>query len=81
MKDLNELTKELYNKYPKIRPTCEENSEELAQLIFALRIRNKLSQKELADLSGVDANTIYIIEGGSKYVGDETYSKVLSVLN
>jgi hypothetical protein len=81
LKDFINLTEELEAKYPKISPTTERNSEELSHLVFSLRIRKKLSQKELAELSGIDVMKIHQIEGGSIYLGDEIYSIVLKVLN
>jgi DNA-binding XRE family transcriptional regulator len=48
--------------------------------IFKLRVNNKMTQKELAELANVTQATISRIEAGDPGIKGETYDKVLKAL-
>lgn len=80
MTNLVKLGKELYKKYPNIKPTSEGYSRQFAKISFALMIKQGLTQSDLASLANVDVQEIYRLQGGSKYMGDEFYNNVFKVL-
>jgi len=80
MKDFNELQKELINKIPSLNPTGDSTSKGFADIVFSYRIRQHLTQRQLADKSEVGVKTIHRIEGGSGGVTINTLEKVLNAL-
>lgn len=56
-------------------------SEIFAEVIFAARVRQGLTQTQLSNLAGVSTKTIHRIEGGSGGITDTTYQKVFNVLD
>jgi transcriptional regulator with XRE-family HTH domain len=81
MRDLNELGNELVERMPDLEPTVQGMSEVFADIVFSYRVRNKLTQKQLADLANVAPKTIHRIEGGSGGITDTTYQKVFDALD
>lgn len=81
MRDLNELGDELVERMPQLKPTVDGMSEIFADIIFSYRVRNGLTQKQLADKAEVSTKTIHRIEGGSGGITDKTYDKVFEALN
>jgi transcriptional regulator with XRE-family HTH domain len=83
MRDFNELDQELISRMPNITPTTDEKtmSEGFADIVFSYRVRNGLTQQQLADEAVVGVKTIHRIEGGSGGVKIDTVEKVLRALN
>lgn len=81
MRDLNKLGDELIERMPQLKPTSQGMSEVYADIIFYYRVRNRLTQKQLADKAEVYLETIRRIEGGSGGITDQTYEKVFKVLD
>ena len=78
--DLIKLGKEIYEKYPELKPKTDKNSDLLASIVFSKRVEKKLTQKEFAALLGVEDKVIYRLEGGSFHMGDELYERVFNAL-
>lgn len=81
MKNFNELDAELVSKMPNLKPTTDTMSQGFADIVFSYRVRNGLTQQQLADKAKVGVKTIHRIEGGSGGITDTTYEKVLHALN
>ncbi|MBM7839431.1 transcriptional regulator with XRE-family HTH domain [Alkalihalobacillus xiaoxiensis] len=81
MKDLNQLGKELseHSSETTIRKT-DSLSNVFANAIFSSRLDNGMTQKELADLSGVSTKTIHCVEAGDNGVSIKTYEKIFKSL-
>jgi DNA-binding XRE family transcriptional regulator len=64
------------------QPTSEGHApvEQLAQVIRAARIKQKLSQKELASLAGISVGTMVALENGKRTAGLNTVEHVLKAL-
>lgn len=65
----------------KIKNYLDSFSSQLGTEIFRVRLKKKLSQKELAALAGVTQTTISRIEAGDPGIKAETYEKVIRSLN
>lgn len=81
MKNFNELDAELVSKMPNLKPTVDTMSQGFADIVFSYRVRNGLTQQQLAKKAKVGVKTIHRIEGGSGGITDTTYEKVLGALN
>lgn len=80
MKTFRQLQQEMIDKHPSLEPTSEGMSKGFADIVFSYRIRQKLTQQQLADKSDVGVKTIHRIEGGSGGVTINTLEKVLGAL-
>ncbi|MEK4671542.1 helix-turn-helix domain-containing protein [Niallia sp. FSL R7-0271] len=78
--DLVNMGHDIVQNIPELHDTFFSFSASLGKLVFAARMDKKLTQKELADKSGVAVKTIHRIEGGSGGVTDKTYQKVFTAL-
>ena len=65
---------------PGLRETFFSLSATFGKLVFATRVEQKLTQKELAEKAGVSPKTIHRIEGGGGGITDKTYDKVFRIL-
>lgn len=81
MKDFNELDEELKSEMPELKSIISIQSEFIADIVFSLRVKQGLTQQQLADKAGVIIQDIHRIEGGSFKVADSIYSKALAALN
>lgn len=80
MADLVNLSRELINDIPELKPIFFSVSAVLGELTFAARMEKKVTQRELAKLANVGVKTIHRVEGGSGGVTDTTYQKVFAAL-
>lgn len=79
MKDFNELYEELMSKEQ--RSLIDAQLGFIADMTFSLRMKQGLTQQQLADKAGVIIEDIHRMEGGSIRVSDVISSKVLGALN
>ncbi|TDQ39259.1 helix-turn-helix transcriptional regulator [Aureibacillus halotolerans] len=80
MTDVFKLKQNLEEKYPSLKPSGNSMALVFGKLVFAKRIRENLSQVELAKRAGVGVKTIYRIEGGNDGITTKIYDKVFLVL-
>ena len=80
MADLVKFSAELVSKSPQLDFDTFGFSATLGKIVFAYRIREGLTQAQLADLAGLGPKTIHRIEGGSNNITSKTYGKVFNVL-
>jgi len=57
------------------------NKKEISQIVKTHRKKSGLTQKELADLSGVGKTVIFDIENGKETIRFSTLMKILNTLN
>ena len=80
MADLVKLSAELVSKSPQLDFDVLGFSAALGKIVFAYRIREGLTQSQLAELAELGLKTIHRIEGGSSGITSTTYEKVFDVL-
>ena len=81
MKDFDELNVELESAMPDLANNTDTMAESFSDIAFSYRVRQGLTQQQLADKAEVDVNTIHRIEGDSGSITDITYKKVFKALD
>jgi Predicted transcriptional regulators len=81
MKDLVKLGHQLVRDLPDGNKNFFSLESAMGELIFALRMKNDLTQSDLARKAEVGLKTIIRVEGGSLPVSSSTYTKILRALN
>jgi len=80
MTDVLKWMDEMIEEHEVLKPSGNVISQSFSVLIFAFRLKAKLTQQELADNAGVTVKTIHRAEGGSGGITDKTYQKIFDAL-
>ena len=81
MKDFDELNIELESAIPTLANNTDTIAEAFSDIVFSYRVRQGLTQQQLANKAEVAVKTIHRIEGGSRDITDATYEKVFKALD
>ena len=73
-------TTDLVAKHPEVDEQFHGLGAIYGKIIFACRMEQGLTQKELADLAGVGLKTITRAEGGFENLGTSTYNNLFKAL-
>lgn len=79
MSDFDKL-KAKARKIPKVKEHLDSFSTQLGRQIFNLRLKNNMTQGELASRAGATQATISRVEAGDPGIKGETYDRILAVL-
>lgn len=80
MANLRRVRKELSDELPEFQ-RGNVMSRNYSKIVFSVRIKKGLTQKQLASLANVSVKTIHRLESGSGGITDDTYSKVFEALD
>jgi len=81
MKDFDQLNIELESAMPALADNTDTMAESFSDIVFSYRVRQGLTQQQLANKAEVAVKTIHRIEGGSGGITDTTYEKVFKALD